>query len=216
MIHLCEHKRPPGWGIDGAFARYVAAPAYLAHIVPDALPLTTAALCEPLAIVVTGLARLRITPGDSIGVIGPGSLGLLAAITARASGVARVAVAGRASSAARLALASRLGFETVNSDHVQPDTLAVRGFDSVVDTTGSPSGIAYGLNLVKRAGQMVSLGLSDHDAVPVPWNLAMQRAITLHFSLSSEYPSWDHALTLLCAVQADVEQMTTFFPLREW
>jgi threonine dehydrogenase-like Zn-dependent dehydrogenase len=44
----------------------------------------------------------------------------------------------------------------------------------------------------------------------------MQRAITLHFSLSSEYASWDHALTLLRAVHADVEQMTTCFPLREW
>jgi threonine dehydrogenase-like Zn-dependent dehydrogenase len=142
MIHLCEHKRPPGWGIDGAFARYVAAPAYLAHVVPDDLPLTTAAVCEPLAIVLTGLARLRITPGESIGVIGPGSLGLLTAIATRASGVARVAVAGRTSSAARLALASRLGSETVNSDHVQPDAVAVHGLDGVVDTTGSPSGIA--------------------------------------------------------------------------
>jgi L-iditol 2-dehydrogenase len=216
MIHLCEHKRPPGWGIDGAFARYVAAPADLAHIVPDDLLLTTAALSEPLAIVLTGLARLHITVGDTIGVIGPGSLGLLTAIAAQASGAARVVVAGRTSSAARLALAGRLGFEVINTDNVQPGSAAPHGLDSVVDTTGSPSGIAYGLNLLKRAGQMVSLGLSDSDVVPVPWQLAMQRAITIHFSLSSEYASWDHALSLLRAVHRDVEQMTTFFPLREW
>lgn len=216
MIHLCEHKRPPGWGIDGAFARYVAAPAYLAHVVPADLPLTTAALCEPLAIVLTGLARLRSTPGESIGIIGPGSLGLLTAIAARASGMARVAVVGRASSAARLALASRLGFETIESDQVQPAALAMSGLDCVVDTTGSPSGIGYGLNLVKRAGQLVSLGLSDGADVPVPWNLAMQRSVTLHFSLSSEYASWDHALALLRAVQADVAHLITCFPLREW
>lgn len=38
----------------------------------------------------------------------------------------------------------------------------------------------------------------------------MQRAIELHFSMSSEYASWDHALSLLRTVQADVEQMTAF------
>jgi L-iditol 2-dehydrogenase len=217
MIHLCEHKRPPGWGIDGAFARYLAAPAWLAHIVPRDVPLKVAAVCEPLAIVLTGLARLRIAAGDTVGVIGPGSLGLLTAIAARASGAGRVVIVGRTSSSARLALAGRLGFETADSDGVEHDVLTkTGGLDAVAETTASASGIAHGIQLLKRAGQMVSLGLSESDSVTVPWNLAMQRAVDLHFSMSSEYASWDRALSLLRAVSAQVEQMTTFFPLQNW
>ena len=168
-----------------------------------------------MAIVLTGLARTRLTAGDTVGVIGPGSLGLLTAIAARASGAARVVIAGRTASAARLALARRLGFETAQSGRVQPAARA-RGLDIVVDTTGAPSGIGYGISLLRRAGQLLSLGLSDDDAVPVPWNLAMQRAITVQFSLSSEYASWDHALSLLRAARAEVGQLLTFFPLSEW
>ncbi len=216
-IHLCEHKRPPGWGIDGAFARYLAAPGWLAHIVPADLPLTVAAVCEPLAIVLTGLRRLRITAGDSVGVIGPGSLGILSALTARASGAARVVVVGRTSSAARLALAYRLGFEAVNSDDVEHQIVKrVSGLDAVVETTGSSSAITYGMQLLKRAGQMASLGLSDGDLVSVPWNLAMAGSIDLHFSISSEYASWDRALSLLRAISTQVQQITTCFPLRDW
>jgi L-iditol 2-dehydrogenase len=215
MIHLCEHKRPPGWGIDGAFAHYLAAPAWLAHIVPGDVPLTVAAVCEPLAIVLTGLARLRIAAGDTIGVIGPGSLGLLSAIAARASGAGRVVIVGRTSSAARLALADRMGFETVDSDkHHVPANIA--GLDAVVETTASPSGIAYGVQLLRRAGRMASLGLSENDSVTVPWNLAMQRSVDLHFSMSSEYAAWDRALSLLRTVSTEVQQMTTFFPLQKW
>ena len=215
LIHLCEHKRPPGWGIDGAFARYLAAPAWLAHIVPGDVPLTVAAVCEPLAIVLTGLARLRFAAGDTIGVIGPGSLGLLTAIAARASGAGRVVIVGRASSAGRLALAERLGFETAASAEHDAATSA-SGLDAVVETTASASGIAHGIQLLRRAGQLVSLGLSESDSVTVPWNLAMQRGIDLHFSMSSEYASWDRALSLLRAVSAQVEQMTTLFPLQNW
>jgi L-iditol 2-dehydrogenase len=33
-IQLCEHKRSPGWGIDGAFADYVTMPETLLHRIP--------------------------------------------------------------------------------------------------------------------------------------------------------------------------------------
>ena len=34
-IHLCAHKRSPGWGIDGAMAEYIKLPEALLHKLPD-------------------------------------------------------------------------------------------------------------------------------------------------------------------------------------
>jgi hypothetical protein len=38
----------------------------------------------------------------------------------------------------------------------------------------------------------------------------------LHFSLSSAYPTWNHALHLLRSIGPDVERLATDFPLPRW
>jgi threonine dehydrogenase-like Zn-dependent dehydrogenase len=48
QMHICPMKRAPGWGVDGAFAKYVKMAEKLLHHIPDDLPLaagsTTAAV----------------------------------------------------------------------------------------------------------------------------------------------------------------------------
>ena len=63
-------------------------------ILPDDLPFEKAAFSEPLANVVHGVERTEIKPGQSVGVIGIGPIGLMFARLAKLKG-ARVIVAGR-------------------------------------------------------------------------------------------------------------------------
>ena len=95
LAHLCPHKRSPGWGIDGGFAERVAVPAHLLHAVPDGVDDVAAGLVEPLAIVVTAFERTPVPPGGTVMVTGPGPIGILAALTATASGAGRVVLVGR-------------------------------------------------------------------------------------------------------------------------
>ena len=115
LAHLCAHKRSPGWGIDGGFAERVAVPAHLLHAVPDGVDDVAAGLVEPLAIVVTAFERTPVPPGGTVMVIGPGPIGILAALTATAAGAGRVVLVGRRSSAVRLELAAELGLEVWDS-----------------------------------------------------------------------------------------------------
>ena len=217
FAELCAAKRSPGWGIDGAFAGCVAMPAHLLHRVPDSLPDRVAALTEPMAVAVTALARGRVEAGDTAVVVGPGPVGILSAIAIRAMGAAHVLIVGRSGSD-RLRFAATLGFATATDDVVDlvTELTAGRGADVVVDASGSPEAIASALAVVRRRGRFVAIGMSGHAAVPVPWDLAINRAIDATFSMSSNATAWDPAISILVGAAEALETMSTVFPLVAW
>ena len=101
-----------------------------------------AGLVEPLAIVVTAFERTPVPPGGTVMVTGPGPIGILAALTATASGAGRVVLVGRRSSAVRLELAAELGLEVWDSAEGDVAQRAYRdtrdrGVDLVVETSGA-------------------------------------------------------------------------------
>jgi L-iditol 2-dehydrogenase len=219
---LCAQKRSPGWGIDGAMAEQVTVPAHLLHPVPDGVSDLAAALTEPTAIVVSGYERAPVPVGGTVLVVGPGPIGILAALVARAAGAGRVVLAGRPSSKGRLELAASLGIETwlddgsvAIADRAREATSG-HGVDLVVETSGSAGGIATCLAAARRRGRMLVLGVPDGDVVQVPWGVAMNRALDVTFSLSSSWSSWDAALALMASGAVDPAPLATAFPLERW
>jgi L-iditol 2-dehydrogenase len=218
---LCAAKRSPGWGIDGGMAEQVAVPGHLLHRVPEEVSDVAAALCEPTAIVTTAFERSPIAPGSSVLVVGPGPIGLLSALVARACGAGRTVVVGRPSSRSRLELARELGLEVWDSGTVDVVDLARRetggrGVDMVVETSGSATGVAVGIGALRRRGALVVLGMSHQDLIEVPWGLAMNRALDVSFSLSSSWSSWDAALALMRSGAVDPRPLATVFALEDW
>jgi 2-desacetyl-2-hydroxyethyl bacteriochlorophyllide A dehydrogenase len=68
------------FGLSGAYADYIVVPGTFVHKIPPTLRLKTAALCEPLSVVMKGLRRLDpyLPMSSSVAVIGAGSIGHLA------------------------------------------------------------------------------------------------------------------------------------------
>jgi L-iditol 2-dehydrogenase len=199
----------------------VAVPAHLLHRVPGTVSDLAAAMCEPTAIAVTAAERMPVEPGSTVAVFGPGAVGLLAAMVARACGAGRTVVVGRATSRARLELAGRLGFETWEAGQTEVPAAALeatggRGVDLVLECSGSAGAVAAGIAALRRRGRLCVLGMSGRPSLEVPWDLAMQRALDVSFSLSSSYTSWDGALALLAAGAVDPAPLATVFPLDDW
>ena len=122
-IQICALKRSPGWGIDGAFTKFLKMPERLLHRIPDSMSYDVAALVEPTANTVHDVVeRARVSAGDFVVVLGPGPIGLLAALTARAAGARDVVIVGTpADEAFRLKKARELGFKNViNVAQVNP------------------------------------------------------------------------------------------------
>ncbi|KAN0062248.1 hypothetical protein ACQY0O_005429 [Thecaphora frezii] len=79
--------------IDGTLQKFLNWPAALVHKLPNNVSFTSAALCEPLSVVLQGLHRSNLQAGQSVLVLGAGAVGLLACAAAKASGASYVAAA---------------------------------------------------------------------------------------------------------------------------
>ncbi len=88
-----------GFAFAGGFAEYMRVPKEAADrkslipIPPTSLPITAFAILEPLACVINGQEKLRITPQDTVVVVGAGPIGSMHAYIARAKGAKRIILA---------------------------------------------------------------------------------------------------------------------------
>ncbi len=86
----CEKYGYFGSRCDGAFAEYISVPVWNIMVIPDELPFTTAALCEPAAVGCHCADSAEIRTGDTAAVIGTGAIGLTAALWAKIFGAGKV------------------------------------------------------------------------------------------------------------------------------
>ncbi len=224
-IQICPLKRSPGWGIDGAFTKYLKMPERLLHRIPDSMSYDLAALVEPTANTVHDVVeRAKVAAGDFVVVLGPGPIGLLAALTARAAGARHVVIVGTpADEAIRLKKARELGFETVlNVAQVNPadvvrDLTGGIGADLVIECSGAAAAIASTVDLIRKKGRICVIGLTGKDTIPFPWDKAAFKVCDVIFNLSTSYTSWDRTIHLIASGQLPAGGVITRrLPLSEW
>lgn len=146
MANHCPHRSVMGiLNHDGAMADRVCAPIRNLHRIPDSIADEEAIFIEPLAAAFRIAEQVELGPSTRLAVLGDGKLGLLCVWATRLSG-ARVSWIGKHPE--KLALAGA-DVET----HLAES--APRGFDIIVDATGSPSGLPTALGLVRPGGAIV-------------------------------------------------------------
>jgi L-iditol 2-dehydrogenase len=224
-IQICPDKRSPGWGIDGAMAEYLVMPETLLHKLPDNISDKAAAVIEPCANAVHDvLERAGVEAGDLVVVIGPGPIGLLSAMAARAGGAREVVIVGtNADEAIRMTKARELGFTHLVNVQKQSPLEVVnsltdgRGADLVVECSGSAGGIASTVDLIRKKGRICAIGLPGKTEVNFPYAKAGFKVADVFFCMSTSYTSWDKAINLVAAGLIDAEAVVTHVqPLAEW
>ncbi len=223
-IQNCMDKRSIGWGIDGSFTDYVVMPEALLHKIPDGLSLAEAAMAEPCAIVAHQLLeRARITPGDTVVIMGVGPIGLLSAQMAKIAGAGKVILCGTsADTDYRLKIADMLDCYDLFINVQTQDAAAIIaketgiGADLVVEASGAGSAIRTAIRVLKKWGTLCAIGMTGAPTVEIPWNEAMMKVLDVQFNMSSSYNGWDIALKLLSAGKLKVAPMIGVRPLGEW
>jgi L-iditol 2-dehydrogenase len=210
-INLCLERRSIGSAVDGGFAPLLLVPARNLHRVPDWLDVRAAALTEPLACVCHALLDPpAVGAGDTVLVVGPGPVGLLAAQVARACG-GHVHVRGAPHDARRLAAATASGFETSAGEESAPGP-----FDVVVECSGAEAGIAFALESARRGGRFVQVGLAGKP-VAIPFDEVCYRELVVTGGNASTPASWRRALALIEARKVDLAALVSdAFPLAAW
>lgn len=170
--HVCPARSEVGIRGDhaGALAEKVIIPTRFAYEIPEHVSVTAAALVEPGGNALRAARAADVRPGQSVVVLGSGTIGLLAAQFALAAG-AEVHVAGVREGS--LALARRLGVP-----HTAPlGALEAGGadrFDAVIEATSNPAMPALAVRLAKPAGRVVYIGLSPSPSLVDTRDIALK------------------------------------------
>ncbi|WP_291051864.1 alcohol dehydrogenase catalytic domain-containing protein [Herbiconiux sp.] len=194
--HVCEFRFEVGvrGGFPGALAEQLAMPARAIHPLPDELDPDLGALVEPGGNALRAVWGAALTEGDRTLVLGAGTIGLLAAMFARAQG-AEVHLMGR--SERSLEFARTLGFDGVWTADELPDL----PFGAVIDASNGPALPAKALELVEPAGRVVYIGLASTPSLVDTRNLTLKDVTAV--GVLSGSPSMSAAIDLFAAGAID-------------
>jgi threonine dehydrogenase-like Zn-dependent dehydrogenase len=157
--HLCADRHEIGIrnGWPGALAELVPVPVRALHPLPDAVDATLGALVEPGGNALRAVRAAALAAGERLLVLGPGTIGLLAAQIAAADG-AEVHLLGL--SGPGLEFARSLGFGNAWT----AETLPAARFDAVIDASNGRELPALALDLVEPGRRVVYIGLAGEPS----------------------------------------------------
>ncbi|MBA2285943.1 MAG: zinc-binding dehydrogenase [Ktedonobacteraceae bacterium] len=214
--------------LNGAYAEYLLVPERIVrqnlYRLPPDTSLVAAALSEPLACALHGVAACEIVPGDTVAIIGAGPLGLLLVAAARLQG-ARVIVTGHGSE--RLALAHHFGAHVViDTTTLSPpeeraavlqETEEQRGADIVIEAVGTPETWESATTMVRPGGLVNFFGGCPSDSrVTLETRPLHYAELTLKGVFHHTPSYFAQALDLITTRQVDVEALISArVPLNE-
>jgi len=228
--HVCANEKIIGVSVDGCFAEYVKLPAKalwptdLSRIRPE-----VAAVQEPFgnAVHACQITDLR---GQSVVILGTGTIGLFAVLIAKGMGARRVI--GVDPDASRRAMALELGADHVLAPQPAPSdapwrpdpTLRARiddltdgvGADVVLEMAGFPTSVNNATQVVRRGGRIVLFGLRNGDLRLVDFHRLVMNGVQLHGVVGRRlFQTWDITKSLLEQTDNGIQEAIWRVILRE-
>jgi threonine 3-dehydrogenase len=160
--HLCRNTKGVGVDRPGAFAEYLAIPAFNAFKIPDDVSDELAAIFDPFGNATHTALAFNLV-GEDVLITGAGPIGAMAAAIARHVGARNVVITDV--NDYRLALAREMGAtRTINvSRENLPDVMKelgmTEGFDVGLEMSGVPSAFTSMLEQMNHGGKIAMLGI---------------------------------------------------------
>ena len=212
--------RANGFTTDGGFAEYAVNHINTVIRVPDTMTDPEATLVVTAGTSMYGLTELGgLVAGESVVVIGPGPIGLLAVAVAKALGASPVILTGTRNK--RLAIGQELGADRVINIADENPVDVVKGLtggigaDYVIECAGSETTIDQAIHMTNRGGK-ICLAAFPHE--PVTTNIAhLVRNNIYVYGIRGEGKSATHrAMELMAEKRFDATKIHTHtFPLAD-
>ena len=218
--NLCSERRVMGYYYNGSFARYVN--ARFIHKLPENVSFKAGAITELLACCVHSvIEQAGVSAGDFVAVVGPGPVGLLSALVAKAEG-GTVMICGTSKDRDRLRFAEELGIDyIVDVDRVDGASRAREltsgyGADVVIEGAGVSSAIDMALDMVRKRGKVSQMGLPG-VAVQIDFEKVAYKELQVSGGIGQRRPAWERSLKLMEQGKIDCEKLISHeLPLSEW
>ena len=210
----------------GGFAEYVTRNAVACYPLANNMTWEEGALVEPLAVSIRGVRRGELKAGDTVVVLGAGTIGLTAIAAARALGAGKIIATARHEH--QVLLAKQLGADIV----LQPDDRNMKstiddltdglGADITIETVGgfgNDDTLVQAVDVTRVMGRIVVLGVF-HEPTMTDWMAPLMKEQSIIFSVCYGIMDGRHdfemAIDLMATGKVDLKPMVTHkFPLIE-
>lgn len=163
----CSDLKVLGGHQKGAFAEFISVPRANVVLIPDELDFESASFVEPSAVVVHGLDQVDIKAGSAVAVVGCGTIGQLAVQWARIYGAGKVYAFDTEKHKLEVVMQSGAAgvFDVTDGGYLQHFHEATngKGVDLVIESSGNAAGIVSSMNLARKGGTVLLLGIPYGD-----------------------------------------------------
>ena len=209
--HLCMNTRGVGVNRPGAFAEYIAVPAFNVFKLPDAITDDMASILDPLGNA-THTALSFDLVGEDVLITGAGPIGIMAVAIARYAGARHVVITDV--NEYRLELARKMGASValnVKRDSID-DTMRglgmEEGFDVGMEMSGNPTAFRDLLRTMHHGGKVALLGIPP-DETAIDWNEVIFKGLVLKGIYGREmFETW-YKMSSMLQSGLDIEPVIT-------
>ncbi|MGB7546820.1 MAG: alcohol dehydrogenase catalytic domain-containing protein [Terracidiphilus sp.] len=216
--NLCASWRLLGMDkTAGCYAEFVSIPETQVYEVPDALSDARAVMTEPLANIVHLFRIAAPLPFFRMGIVGGGTMGSLALLTALRLGVREVLV--EDVSEVRLETVRRMGATlaanvSTEEGRAEAGRFAGHGLDLVLDASGSSAARQAAFDICRPGGLVVLLGMGqERSEIDFVTSIRKEHRVAMSFAYTPV--DFERSLALLTAGEIDLSPWTVEMRLEE-
>lgn len=214
-INMCPSKKVLGTQVwPGAFGEYIVVPAETVFALPKNLSYDQGSLIEPLTIGVHVARRAGVKPGETVAILGTGSIGGLLSGVCRANGAKTIITADihqHCLDAARERTGATHDFLLPDGDFASKvkDLTGGGGVDVVFITADDPTLVNTAIEISKRQARIVLVALLTEEPLSLSGYSIISKELTIYGSLMSTPRDVERAIELAASGQVDVEAIAT-------
>ena len=176
MYNVCLNLGFTGLTADGCMAEYLVTPGTSLYKLPHSVSDEFGAMVEPVAVAVHAVHQGNLRLGDTVGIVGDGTIGLLILLAARAAGASVVYFIakhkGRGEQALTMGATSVVYLSDGDTVQLIKDLTDGLGVDVAFECVGRPDTPQLTLEITRNGGTAVIVGVFEEPG-PVDFHSLM-------------------------------------------
>ncbi len=220
---FCSERKGMGHGVNGGMTEYVCVREEMVFKLPENIGFETGTLIEPLSCCIQSVDDfVNILPTQYCLVSGPGPIGLLVMMLIKLRN-SKVILTGIAKDEKRLELGKKLGgdlalnIEKEDLSACLYERFGKKEVDVCFECSGSGKSINNCINISKRTGFIVQVGMFNSSEQVVKISDIVLKQLTLYGSRGFTWRSWFKSLELLKDKKINPDPIITHkYKLTEW
>jgi len=216
--NICPHVRfcgtPP---VDGIFAEYAVMPAENCFPLPEGFSPDEGALLEPLGIAIHTVDLAHLKVGQTVAILGAGTIGLMTAAVAKIAGAGAIYMTEPLASRRQFALgyAADAVFDPQTEDVVAAILRATdgRGVDVAFEAAGAPETPDQAARVACPGGKVVVVGIPADDTMTLNASVIRRKGLTIKLVRRMKH-TYPRAIRMVSKGIVDIKPLATHhFPL---